>query len=115
MHKYKIKISKIDIIQSFFVLLSNNDELYYSNIIKGTIDFRIYNDNNMEINLDSINEGDNITIYGVKEDNKLIIKNNTISNYNKNTIINIKKIKIKAKYKFIEDSDEEYEETDTII
>jgi hypothetical protein len=32
--KYKIKISNIDIIQNFFILLSNENELYYSNIIK---------------------------------------------------------------------------------
>ena len=110
--KYKIKISKIDIIHSFFLLLSDKNELYYSNITKGTVDFRLYNDNNIELYLNNINEGDNITIYGVKGNNILI---NNLPDYNKNTIINIKKIKIKAKYKFIEDSDEEYEETDTII
>lgn len=111
--KYKIKINKIDIIPNYFILLSNKNELYYADITKGSVNFRIYNDNNIELYLDAINEEDNITIYGIKEDNNII--NNNLLDYNKNTIINIKKIKIKAKYKFIEDSDNDYEETDTII
>ncbi len=44
MKKYKIKIDKI-ILNEQFIIESKNKELFIANIVKGSVDFPIYNEN----------------------------------------------------------------------
>ena len=100
MKKYKIKIDKI-ILNEQFIIESKNKELFIANIIKGSVDFPIYNENKEEMHLGNIDVGDNITIYG------------SMATGEKNIII--KKIKIKNKYIFSLESSEELETIDDFI
>ena len=93
-NKYKIKIDKIDIENNLFTITSSKNDIFNSTINKGSIDFRIYNESKKEVNLTNLEEGDNITIYGIPD----TIKNN---------IIIIKRIKIKNRYEFINESSDE--------
>ena len=88
--KTKIKINKIDITQNLFTITSHKNEIYTAPIIRGSVDFKIYNMNGDEVHLGNLEENDIITIYS----------NNT----NINSII---KIKIKNKYVFNSDSSDE--------
>jgi hypothetical protein len=93
MNKYKIKIDKINIMNDIFSIISTTNINYVSEIRKGSVLCKIYNDDMKEISLNNLEEGDNITIYGnINKENNLII---------------IKKIKIKNKYKFINESSED--------
>ena len=87
MKKIKIKINKINIENDNFIIVSNND-VYTAPIISGSVMFKIYNENNKEVDLSSINENDIITMYS-------------------NNINSIIKIRIKNKYTFNSDSSEE--------
>jgi hypothetical protein len=88
--KTKIKINKIDITTNLFTITSHKNEIYTAPIIRGSVDFKIYNMNGEEVHLGNLEENDIITIYS----------NNT----NINSII---KIKIKNKYVFNSDSSDE--------
>jgi hypothetical protein len=93
MIKNKIKIDKIDIIENLFIIKSNNNKTFYSKIIKGSVNFKLYNELNQEMNLNNIDSGDIIKIFGKKDKE------------NNNIIIN--KIIVKNKYFFNSDSDSE--------
>ena len=91
--KTKIKINKIDITQNLFTITSHKNETYVSPIIRGSVEFKIYNENGKEVHLGNLDENDIITVY--------------FNNSNINSII---KIKIKNKYVFnSESSDESYD------
>ena len=93
MNKYKIKIDKIDITHDVLSIISTTNINCISEIIKGSILCKIYNEDMKEVSLNNLEEGDNIIIYGnINKENNLII---------------IKKIKIKNKYKFINESSED--------
>ncbi len=92
MESYKIKIKEIYISKKDFIIISQDGSKYISNIKKGSVDFKIINENNMELPLNYIENGDNVKIYGNK-----IEKNNII----------IKKIIIKNKYVFNSESSED--------
>lgn len=93
MIKDKIKIEKIDIIDNLFIIKPSNDKTYYSKIIKGSVNFTIFNESKQELNLNNIEIGDIIKIYGKK------------NKENNNIIIN--KIIVKNKYFFNSESDSE--------
>jgi hypothetical protein len=123
--KHKIKIKSINIDKNNFIIESENDQMFTSKIIKGSVDFKIYNENNEEVNLSNLEVGDLIQVYeniDLKPDennevNKLLkllgesnyinINNNFKKTEQKNSIIN--KIIIKNKYIFNSDSSENYD------
>ena len=84
--KYKIKINNILLTSNSFTIKSTDNIIFKSPIIKGSIGFKIYNENNNEVNLSNINNNDSIIIYG--NDNidssvdihKIVIKNNYVLN-----------------------------------
>jgi hypothetical protein len=88
--KTKIKINKIDITQNLFTITSHKNDIYTAPIIRGSVDFKIYNENGKEVHLGNLEENDMITVY--------------FNNSNINSII---KIKIKNKYVFNSDSSDE--------
>ena len=112
MNKYIIKIKNIEIFKDFIKIISYNNIIFISKIIKGNVNFKIYNNtilykkNNLntgkirykyqEIGLYNLEVDDIITIYEI---NNLYKKN---INY-----ILIKKIKIKNKYIITSDSSNE--------
>ena len=102
MNKYTIKIKKINIQDNLLKIISIDNIIFTSKIIKGCITFKIYNNMNDEISLQNIEENDIIKIYGYP--NYISKEKNIINN------ILIKKIKINNKYDFIitESSDQEY-------
>ena len=116
MEKFKIKIDKILILNNELNLLSSNGINFKSKINKGSINFKIFNESNQEVNLGNLEEGTLIKIYGIYENNETNInikieqanenniKNNKIKQ--KNNII-IKKIIIKNKYIFNSESSED--------
>ena len=123
--KHKIKIKSINIDKNNFIIKSENNQMFTSKIIKGSVDFKIYNENNEEVNLSNLEVGDLIQVYeniDLKPDennevNKLLkllgesnyinINNNFKKTEQKNSIIN--KIIIKNKYIFNSDSSENYD------
>ena len=97
MLKFKIKVKKIEINQNNLNIISeNNDKIFISPIIKGSIKCKIFNESDNEVNLSNIEENSIIKIYGVNEKNQ----------ENKNIVI-IKKIQIKNTYIFNSDSSED--------
>jgi hypothetical protein len=86
MIKKYIMIKNIIIENNKLIIESNNNDIYYSDIIDGSINFNIYNINNKIKNLNNIQIKDRIKIY-----------------YNEKNII--KKIKIQNKYMFNSSSD----------
>jgi len=112
MIKNKIKISKIIIENNLFKIISDNNIEFISKIHKGSVNFKIYNEDNQEVNISNINEGDKIKIYTNKkinltnEDKLVNILNNINNNNIKNNIIS--KILIKNKYEFNSDSSNDY-------
>ena len=95
MNKYKIVIKQIIITSELFTIISTNDINFISKINKGSINFKIYNEDCQEVNLSNIEEGDIIYIY-------------TQSIYKSIDLIDkpiiIKKILIKNKYIFNSES-----------
>ena len=73
------------------------------NILKGSVDFRIYNEDNEEVNLSNIEEGDVIKIQTIS------IKSSDLKEQ-KNNII--KKIIIKNKYVFNSESSDDIKSDD---
>lgn len=96
MKKDKIKINKINIENNNFIIVSNKNTVYTAPIISGSVMFKIYNENNKEVDLSSIDENDIITMYS-------------------NNINSIIKIRIKNKYTFNSDSSEESDKSFNII
>lgn len=123
--KHKIKIKLINIDKNNFIIESENNQTFTSKIIKGSVDFKIYNENNEEVNLSNLEVGDLIQIYennnskpNESNDVNKLLKLLDETNYNnannylkkteqKNSIIN--KIIIKNKYIFNSDSSENYD------
>ena len=117
--KHKIKIKSINLEKNNFIIQSENNQTFISKIIKGSVDFKIYNENKEEVNLSNLEIGDLIQIYEItdsKQDeyndvDKLLIlldqNNNFKKPKQKNSIIN--KIIIKNKYVFNSDSSENYD------
>ena len=91
MELYKIRIDDF-IISPDHIIIKYREDKFMSKIEKGSIGFKIVNEDNREIPLSYINVGDKIKIYGNK-----IEKNNII----------IKKIIIKNKYIFNSESSED--------
>jgi len=126
--KHKIKIKLINIDKNNFFIESENNQTFTSKIIKGSVDFKIYNENNEEVNLSNLEVGDLIQIYennnskpNESNDVNKLLKLLDETNYNnannylkkteqKNSIIN--KIIIKNKYIFNSDSSENYDIND---
>ncbi len=127
--KYKIKIDKILILDNVLNLLSSNGQIFKSEILKGSIGFKIFNESEQEVNLSNLEEGDIIKVYGTygtygkyekyrtlnnnQEAGEINIINDS-NNLNgkkisqKNNII-IKKIIIKNKYVFNSESSDDLE------
>jgi hypothetical protein len=95
MIKTKIRIKKINIENNIFSIESSDNKLYISDIIKGSVNFKIYNEDQSEVNLSNLEEDAIIKVYG---------KNHIINE--KNNII-IKKIIVQNKYIFDSDSSED--------
>ena len=102
MDKHKITISEIKLENNFFIIRDNLGKTFTGKIIKGSVDFKVFNENNEEVNISNIEEGDIIKIYtsGIKQSDLKEQKNSII-----------KKIIIKNKYVFNSDcsSDSELE------
>ncbi len=136
-NKYKIKIGLIDFNANNFKIISDDGKTFISKIKKGSVDFKIFNEHNQEVNLSNLESGDLIQVYGSskypsnnhllsndeKKDVDSLLKliggstslNNSLDNNNKlgkidekNSII-IKKIIIKNKYVFNSESSEEFD------
>jgi hypothetical protein len=106
--KHKIKIKSINIDKNSFVIESENDLTFVSKIIKGSVDFKIYNENNYEVNLSNLEIGDLIQVYEIIDSKSKKDQNNNFKKpEQKNSIIN--KIIIKNKYVFNSDSSENYD------
>jgi hypothetical protein len=117
--KHKIKIKSINIDKNNFIIKSEDNLTFISKIIKGSVNFKIFNENDDEVNLSNLEVGDLIQIYEItdsKPENKDIDKllrlldnknNNFKKPEQKNSIIN--KIIIKNKYIFNSESSENYD------
>ena len=87
-----IKINHFNIIDNIMVLNQDKGKIYYLKIKRGTVDAIIKTDEDEEVGIKYLDEGDMIKIKGIEsEDNK----------------INIKKIYIKTKYLFNTESSED--------
>jgi hypothetical protein len=84
--KYKIKINNILLSHDSLLIESTNNISFTSPIIKGSIKFKIYNENGDEVTLANINNNDLVVIYATDNNealiniHKIIIKNNYILN-----------------------------------
>ena len=58
MNKYKIVIKQIIITPELFKIISTDGINFISKINKGSIEFKIYNEDYQQVNLCNINEGD---------------------------------------------------------
>jgi hypothetical protein len=100
MYKYKIVIKQIIITPELFKIISIDGINFISKINKGSIKFKIYNEDNQQVNLCNINEGDIVNIY-----TKQLYKSKSIDLINQTIII--KKILIKNKYIFHSESSDD--------
>lgn len=80
MIKIKFKIKNIIIENNEFIINSIDNNKYIGNIIKGSVDFKVYNENNNEVSISNIIENNIIKIYGYEEKNNIIIKKILITN-----------------------------------
>ena len=91
MQRKIIKITKIDIIDDKFIIFDDKlpTEIYKIDIIKGSINCKIYNSDKEELSLDKLEEENIIKIYSIKNIiKKIIILNNYIlSSESSNEII----------------------------
>lgn len=101
MEKNKIIIDKIQFTSELFIIKSTCGHIFTSKINKGSVEFSVYNEDNQEINISNIEEGN--IIYIVSFPNK-----NIDLKEQKNSII--KKILVKNKYVFNSDSSEDLED-----
>jgi len=98
MYKYKIVIKQIIITPELFKIISTDGINFVSKINKGSIEFKIYNEDYQQVNLCNINEGDIVNIYTTQ-----LYKSIDLINQN----IIIKKILIKNKYIFHSESSDD--------
>jgi hypothetical protein len=119
--KHKIKIKSLNIDKNNFIIESDNNLIFTSRIIKGSVDFKIYNENNQEVYLSNLEVGDLIQVYQLtdskpekKDVNKLLdLLDNKNNNFKKSEQKNsINKIVIKNKYVFNSESSENYDNID---
>jgi TusA-related sulfurtransferase len=115
MEKHKIKIGKINLENDNFIIISENRQEFFGKIIKGSVNFKVYNETNQEVDISNLEEGDIIKIYTNKKIQKSDLKklnavstNQNMNNDSKNNSI-INKILIKNKYVFNSDSSEEWD------
>ncbi len=99
----KIKINSINITQESFIITGTDGRIFTSKIKKGSVNFQVYNQDNQEVNISNIEEGDVIKIQTINE--KSLDKTQQ-----KNNII--KKIIIKNKYVFNSESSDDLESGD---
>jgi hypothetical protein len=99
----KIKINSVNLTKNLFIITDTNGKTFTGNILKGSVDFRIYNEDNQEVNLSNIEEGDVIKIQTTN------IKSSDLKEQ-KNNII--KKIIIKNKYVFNSESSDDFKSDD---
>lgn len=102
----KIKINSLKFTQELFVITDTAGKTYTSNIVKGSVGFRVYNEENQEVPISNIEEGDVIKIQTTNS------KNSDIKQQ-KNNII--KKIIIKNKYVFNSESSDDFETDDETL
>jgi hypothetical protein len=96
----KIKINSINYTNNLFIIKDITNNLFTGKIIKGSVNFKVFNEDNQEVNIGNIEEGDVVKIYTVK--------NKTFDlKEQKNSII--KKIIIKNKYVFNSDTSDDCE------
>lgn len=122
LNKYKIKITKIDFNSNDFRIESDDGKIFTSPIKKGSIQCKIFNEQNQEVNLSSIQENSLVTIIGteikelkISDEHKLynylingLENNESIKSENKEkNIIVIRKIIVKNNYVFNSDSSDE--------
>jgi hypothetical protein len=127
LNKYKIKIRKIDLNSNNFRIESDDGKLFITSIKKGSIQCKIFNESNQEVNLCSLEENSLLTIIGSEMKDPKLSDEHTLYNYlinnlennepkkNENkekNIIVIKKIIVKNNYVFNSDSSDEYNQFD---
>ncbi len=129
LNKYKIKISKIDFNSNDFKIESDDGKIFTSPIKKGSVQCKIFNESNQEVNLSCIEENGLVTIIGLKLEKTTISDKQKLYNYLVNdlennqpeksennqpekNIIVIRKIIVKNNYVFNSDSSDEYSEFD---
>jgi hypothetical protein len=97
---FKIKIGKIQLDQDKFVITDTKGKLFTGFVTKGSVNFKVYNENNEEVNISNLEE-DNVIKIQTYESNSIDSKehNNSL----------IKKIIIKNKYIFNLESSDEFE------
>lgn len=91
MEKYNINVKEINITRDQFTIQGNSNRVFVGSIIKGSVNFKVFNENNDEVCISSIDIGDFIKIYG----------------YENNENIVIKKVLVKNKYIFNSDSSDD--------
>lgn len=99
----KIKIHSMNLTKDFITITDTNGKTFTGKILKGSVDFHIYNENNQEVSLSNIEEGDIIKIQTIN------IKSSDLKEQ-KNNII--KKIIIKNKYVFNSESSDDFKSDD---
>ena len=99
----KIKINSMNLTKDLFIITDSNGKTFTGKILKGSVDFRIYNEYNQEVSLSNIEEGDVIKIQTIS------IKSSDLKEQ-KNNII--KKIIIKNKYVFNSESSDDIKSDD---
>lgn len=106
--KYKIKISKMDITNNQLIIESDDGKQFVSEIKKGSVNFKIFNETEQEVNLGNLEENKLVTIFGslnIINENKLMEKNK-----DKKNIIIINKIRVKNNYIFDSESSDDITE-----
>jgi len=99
----KIKINTVNFTQESFTITDTEGRTYTSKVVKGSVNFRVYNQDEQEVPISNIEEGDviKIQIANGKTFDKIQPKNNII-----------KKIIIKNKYVFNSESSDDLESED---
>jgi hypothetical protein len=77
---FKITINMIDIDMNTFTITSTDNIKFISDIVKGSVGFLIYNENNEEMNLCNLMNGMNVKIVGLNNKENIIIKKIYIKN-----------------------------------
>lgn len=104
MEKEKIKTNSVEIQEDKFIITDTKERLFYSDIIKGSVTFQVFNENNQEVSIDNILCGDIILVSYSKPNKNL----NSLGK--KKYLIN--KIFVKNKYTFNSDSSDNSSDCD---
>jgi len=86
--KYKIKIIQIECNKDNLIIKSEDGTMFRSPIKKGSIECRIYNELNQEVNLGYLEENSLVTIYGVKNKENKLSDKQKLYNYLTNNLVN---------------------------